>query len=343
MRWILILLLSTLLLGSSFSQQSPLIIHGAYPNIYLTHKVVAKENFYGLGRLYNVSPKDIAAYNKLNLQKGLSIGAAVKIPLLENNYVQQPAADTSEALIPLCHIVLPKETLSKISTNFKFPPANLKKLNNLRVDAVRIGSKLIVGYLKVNKSQSALAKRGVRNVTVLPLIASKSDTVINKTDKKEKGKKKEPAKDSVIVKETPKEIIPQPKKEENITDVKEVTLPAKDTIKAQVIPNGGAFNSLYEEQAKNKTEVKESGSSGVFKTTSGWQDGKYYCFNNNAPQGTIIKVTNNATGKSIYAKVLDILPDIKQNEGLILQLSNAAAEQLGVSGNRFDCSLSYYK
>ena len=88
---------------------------------------------------------------------------------------------------------------------------------------------------------------------------------------------------------------------------------------------------------------KNSGSAGVFKSTSGWQDGKYYCFNNDAAPGTVLKVTNNATGKSVYAKVLDAIPDIKQNSGLSVVLSNAAAEELGTGENKFDCVLSYVK
>ena len=107
--------------------------------------------------------------------------------------------------------------------------------------------------------------------------------------------------------------------------------------------NGGAFKKLYDDQQGSKTSVTESGISGVFKSTSGWQDGKYYCFHNTAPAGTIVKITNTINGKSIYAKVLDLIPDINQNAGLILHLSNSAAEELGVSGTRFDCSINYSK
>ncbi|HEY9362546.1 MAG TPA: hypothetical protein VIQ00_04745, partial [Chitinophagaceae bacterium] len=67
------------------------------------------------------------------------------------------------------------------------------------------------------------------------------------------------------------------------------------------------------------------------------------CFNNEAAPGTILKVTDNATGKSVYAKVLDAIPDIKQNEGLALVLSNAAAEELGSGESTFECALSFVK
>jgi rare lipoprotein A (peptidoglycan hydrolase) len=63
-----------------------------------------------------------------------------------------------------------------------------------------------------------------------------------------------------------------------------------------------------------------------------------------ATPGTIVKITNNANGKSIYAKVLDLMPDIKQNNGLVICVSNAAADVLGVTENsKLDCTLNYSK
>jgi len=59
--------------------------------------------------------------------------------------------------------------------------------------------------------------------------------------------------------------------------------------------------------------------------------------------GTILKVKNNANGKIVYAKVLDAIPDIKQNSGLAIVISNAAAEELGAGENKFDCVVSYAK
>ena len=62
-----------------------------------------------------------------------------------------------------------------------------------------------------------------------------------------------------------------------------------------------------------------------------------------AQAGSIVKVTNNETGKSIYAKVLDMIPDIKQNAGLVIRISNAAADVLGAGENKFECSIAYSK
>lgn len=72
---------------------------------------------------------------------------------------------------------------------------------------------------------------------------------------------------------------------------------------------------------------------GVFKSSSGWQDGKYYVLMNGVVPGTVIKLSSNKTDKTIYAKVLGAVPQGKESEGLVLRISNAAASILGVEND----------
>jgi hypothetical protein len=106
---------------------------------------------------------------------------------------------------------------------------------------------------------------------------------------------------------------------------------------------GGRFKSDFDQQVRNGASVSEAGEAGLFKSTSGWDDGKYYCLHNASTPGTIVKITNTNSGKTVYAKVLDQIPDIKQNAGLLVRISNAAAEELGAGDAKFDCTLSYSK
>jgi LysM repeat protein len=100
--------------------------------------------------------------------------------------------------------------------------------------------------------------------------------------------------------------------------------------------SGGKFKADFNDGGKSVT-----GQAGVFKSTSGWQDGKYYALINSVPVGTIVKITDQATGKSIYAKVLGQLPDMKEGVGLMIRLSNAAAAELGEADGRFGVEVSY--
>ena len=100
---------------------------------------------------------------------------------------------------------------------------------------------------------------------------------------------------------------------------------------------------MYDQQKKNAEIIDVMGSAGVFKSTSGWADNKYYCLQSGALPGTIVKITNTGNGKFVFAKVLDNIPDIKQNEGLLIVISNAAADALGATEANFTCSVNYAK
>src|SRR5688572_27620022 len=159
MRKIIIPLISFLFFINASIAQQILIAEGASPNLHLIHKVEPKENYYSIGRMYNVPPKEIASYNNLDFTKGLNPGQSMKIPITQNNFLQREVTNSDETLIPVYHMIEAKEGLYRISTKYnQVSPDLLKKWNNLSSDAVSNGSKLIVGYLKVQKDQSSLAK-----------------------------------------------------------------------------------------------------------------------------------------------------------------------------------------
>ena len=325
----LMVLFFMVITGSSLFAQKTLQIKGSGSNLFLEHTVAPKETLYSVGRLYNVSPKELAAYNQLQIETGLTINQNIKIPLLNNNFSQTEKKSAGEVLLPVYHTVGPKETLYRLGVNFnKVPLASLKKWNHLQSDAVSEGSQMIVGYLKVDKGQSALANENtalITDVVVTPKVEERSmDTPAPAV--------REP--EQVSAQNKPSNVVQTGEPKSVVTTV---------NTKSTVNFSGGIFKGLYEEQSQSKSPVNTNASVGVFKSTSGWQDGKYYCFSNAAAPGTVLKVTSNASGKSVYAKVLDAIPDIKQNSGLSLVLSNAAAEELGNAESKFDCMVSFSK
>jgi LysM repeat protein len=346
-----ILLLLFMVPMMATAQNKPLIIEGAAPHLYITHTVAPKENYYSVGRLYNVSPKEVAPFNNLELDKGLNLGQVIKVPLNAANFSQDGAVAADEVLVPVYHIVKEKEGLYRIATSYnKLPVETIKQWNNIKGEAVNSGTKLIVGYLKVKKELSAFA--GMAKA-VTPVTASAAP-------------KKEEAPKATPVKETPKPeisnetlpVVKNPEKEKK-SEPKTVVKPVKNDpppvvkVEEKQAPvneapkgkdrNGGYFKSMYNDQARGGDLDSETGTAAVFKSTSGWEDGKYYCLHNTSAPGTIIKITSVATGKSVYAKVLDVMPDIKQNGGLLIRISNAAAAELGLNDDKFDCTLSYSK
>ena len=352
MKRLIILLFAIPLFASA--QGNLLMVQGVSPSLYLLHTVTPKENWYSIGRMYNISPKEIAPFNNMDLTKGLSLGQTIKIPLGTTNFSQTDKAAPDEKLIPLYHTVQQKESLYHISAVYnKVLIESLRKWNNLTADAVSNGTNLIVGYIKVKKDLSTLgsaetetpiAKIDNTPTTTAPIIRGTPATAVSDQTMTEKPVTTTPQKT------TPKFIEPE-------TTEQSEPVEKKETVEKQEIPDktetaeisekstsGGAFKTDYDRLTDKTNLTKESGAGAVFKSTSGFDDGKYYCLQNNAPSGTIIKVTNAANGKSVYAKVLDVIPDMKQNTGLIIRISNAAAEALGIGDeSRFDCTLEYSK
>ncbi len=320
----------------------------------VTHKVGPKESLSSIGRLYNINGRELADYNKIDYNKGLSVGQILKIPakaadavtntravkeiapppVKEKAVKEAPAARTvTPANIkgaPIYHTVAKKETLYHISTLYnKVPIADIKKWNNLTGDALSEGTKLIVGYSKT-KATTEEDKEVKAAVVKEPAVTKKpaeKDNVVN--SKPVKGKE-------VAENPTGKNDLPK------VTGKTETVVAGNSNSRATDF-KGGIFKSLYEEQARGHSLISENGTGGIFKSTSGWEDGKYYCLHNTAAAGTILKITNNTTGKTVYAKVLDLITDIRQNNGLIVRLSNAAADALGVADNKLDCTINYSK
>ncbi|MEO6731260.1 MAG: LysM peptidoglycan-binding domain-containing protein [Ferruginibacter sp.] len=327
------------------AQNKALVIEGVAPNLYVSHTVAPKENYYSIGRIYNISPKEVAPFNNLVMEAGLGLGQKIKIPLSAANFLQTGNAASDEALIPVYHIVEGKEGLYRISVNYnKVPLETIKQWNNLKADAVSNGTALIVGYLKVKKELSPLANMATTKPAekVIKEVNNASSTVVTKETPKPVAPSDTAPAEKPVVKEKPP--VAEVKKEPVAEVVKEA-----EPVKKIIVPttaksfNGGVFKADYEKQIRNKDITGETGEAAIFKSTSGWEDGKYYCLHNTSSPGTIVKITNKSTGKSVYAKVLDTIPDIKQNTGLVVRLSNAAAEELGAADGKFDCSLSYSK
>lgn len=318
------------------AQQNKLEIKGTGAAIYLEHVVTPKENFYSVGRMFNVNAKELAAYNHLHFASGLNIGEVLKIPLTKNNFTQEEIAQANESLVPVYHTVAAGETLYRLGVNYnKVSLLSLKKWNHLTSDELSVGTPMIIGFLKVNKEQSSLAN----GESMIPVAVAPQP---NEQKAEEKPAEIKPGNTEAAKISTPSNTETEQPKPES-TAVSNSNLPVTPTNSGSNVTDvsTGYFKNLYEKQTVANSTTLKNGTAGVFKSTSGWNDAKYYCFSNDAAAGTILKITDNVTGKSIYAKVLDAIPDISQNDGLVTVISNAAAQQLGAGENKFDCTISF--
>ena len=356
----------------SSAQAPTLVVEGNAPNLYIAHIVIPKESYYSVARLYNLGPAVIAGFNGSNLQTGLKIGQSLKIPLTTQNFDQKGQKEGGETLVPVYHVVTKSETLFRIGNNYnKVAPAAIKDWNNLSGDNLVVGTPLIVGYLKIKNDQLA----ALNAATPAPLhhAAATSEIAVaepaanttkesnafnpaatNNTDKKpdaqpatpiisEKALEVKPAAEVEKKPDTPVNVadIVEKKAEPPIEKKAVETKPDLLTPTTSSVPEEGFFGASYLSDMADKKLAENTGDAGTFKSTSGWQNKKYYVLMNNVEPGTIIKIS--ASDKTIYAKVLGSLPEMKENNNLLLRISNAAASYLGKVDPKFPVQVSYYQ
>ncbi|HEX2844912.1 MAG TPA: LysM peptidoglycan-binding domain-containing protein [Chitinophagaceae bacterium] len=312
----------------SQAQSEGLAVKHGDKGLYLEHAVASGQGLYAIGRLYNVNPKHIAAFNKMDMNKGLEIGQVVRIPLTDTNFTQK-----NNKGVPVYYTVGQSEGLLKVSTvNNKVTMQKLRDWNGLKSDALQVGQKLIVGYL-VSKEMQTLAANTPKTPPA-----------------REEVKRTEPVEEKPAVKtqpvtaaqpDPPPAAIPkeEPKKEEPRKAEPVITRQEN----APVSKEQGYFRSFYEQQIKqNPVSKNTTVTASIFKTSSGWEDAKYYLLIDGVTTGTIVQLTNPDNNKAIYAKVLGEMNGIRQNQGLGIRISNAGAAALGVNDmEKFILKIAY--
>ncbi len=310
--FILFVLLQVSLL---FSQKGELMVKSSDKGLYLEHKVMAKETYYSVGRLYNLHPKVIASFNGLDMNKGLNIDQKIRIPLLDTNFTQKGNSGT-----PVYYKVGDNEgllTVSKKNNNVSL--ASLRQWNNLTDDhRIKKDAKLIIGFLQ---------SREMKSVTITPAVET-DKAVVKKEDKPA------PVQTEItdLTKKEEKKVAEAEEKAEKKEEKKNTPPGVVTEIRKPVVEGQGYFKPHFEQQVKVSPLSKyETVTAGIFKTTSGWDDAKYYLLIDDVQPGTIIRITNPSNNKSVFAKVLGEMAGIRQNIGYQVRISNAAAAALGIT------------
>lgn len=314
-----------MVLGATLNaQKGELLIRSSSKGLYLEHKVTPKENFYSIGRLYNVHPKHLASFNGIDMSKGLSLGQALKIPLSDTNFNQKSDKGT-----PIYYTVKEKEGLLTVSNNNKkVLMESLRKWNHLRNDKISSGRKLIVGFLNTDNKAAVAATP--------PKTEEKKQEEVYTPSQEEQKKQ-------TVVTEPPAKPQEEPYTPSQEEQKKQTVATEQPVVKKDTDLKQGYFKTSFDQQVKQDPIKKEQAvTAGIFKTTSGWTDAKYYLLADGVEPGTVIKITNPTNNKIIYAKVLGEMNGVTQSQGLNIRISNAAAAALEIQEtDKFIVKLNY--
>ncbi len=326
-----------------FSQSAQLLLKNSGKGLYIDHKVLPKENWYSIGRKYEISPRDIAPFNGLSLDKGLSIGQTLKIPLISTNFNQDQENKTG---IPVAHVVGQKEGLLHIASQYNVTVAQLKKWNKLSSDQINVGDELVVGFVKATIPVQQTTPTEIAKVD--KVIEARPSPAVQQVVKKNVVDAPPaptlPPAEKKVEKQLEKVVDTQVEKQSKVVDNASVLATAPKPIQGEASAKGaGYFSSSFAQQSKEGNPQKLEGFIyGVFKSSSGWDDGKYYVLLNSVVPGTIVKISVKGSDKSIFAKVLGSVPPGKESDGMTMRMSNSAASALGIIETNTALSLVWF-
>lgn len=251
------------------------------------------------------------------------------------------------------HTVAAKEGLYAIAKKYKITLAQLRQWNQLSNENIQIGQVLYVAPPTSQKAvekpkRAPIEKDSLPDIKIRAAVPEKASLAAATAATVIKVAKAPIDTTAAIIKQTPTvKTSPSASVVEatNAGTIVDATIPSTlsqppsykeiDAIagtKKWVATEG--YFALYFDR-KNIDNNGLNGESGIFKTVSGWADKKYYILLNGVEPGTIVRVTA-TNGKSVCAKVLNALPAMKDDNGLICRINNAAATQLGIDdANRF--------
>ncbi len=309
-------LLGSIIASSSYAQNGGKMV---------THIIKPGETISSLSRIYHVKKDDIFRLNNLNDKTVLHIGQKIIVPTGKSTPTIVAAPNPvvinkipTQNLDKNKHLVVSGDNLSRIAKQYKVSEQQLKDWNGLKNDVIKAGSYLIVSNGDGTEMQPTV-KAEVKPVIkeTKPAGVEVKPVVVEPIKKLEPVVVSTPTVKPVVTEQpTLKEVKPQP----------------------TIIKTPSQANDFFEKQFVSSQNSVE-GLSGTFKTIAGWQDKKYYVLLSNVQSGSIVKVS--ANNKTVYAKVLGPLPNIKEDNNLSLRVSNATAAALGATENKFIAKVEF--
>lgn len=170
---------------SATDEYSKTTINGKECYIYY---VQPGEGFYSIGKKFGVTRDDVVKFNP-ETKNGLNKGQKIFIPTLD----QSNKNDEQNSVTKKTHIVKAGESLYGISKRYNVSINELKTLNNLNSNSIRVGQILIVGGSSVQKKENKPEKSEI----VEPKTTPQEDTA--KSDEKIQEENFEPDDNKVVI------------------------------------------------------------------------------------------------------------------------------------------------
>lgn len=108
------------------------------------------EGFYSIGKKFGVTRDDVVKFNP-SAKNGLNKGQKLYIPIFNDQSNQTKEVKSKDNTLPILHTVKKGESLYSISKQYNISINEIKSLNNLNSNSIKVGEPLIVGTKEIEE------------------------------------------------------------------------------------------------------------------------------------------------------------------------------------------------
>ncbi|MCC8409260.1 LysM peptidoglycan-binding domain-containing protein [Mucilaginibacter sp. UR6-1] len=289
----------------------------------ILHKIDPKDNYYAIGRRYNVKPNAIIKFNN---NAPMRIGNVIKVPTeVDYNESQQPVATTTPAA---------QQQQTKPATQPVQQPATQPVVKN-NTPAAQPETQPVADANNIPEYQDYKVSAGETLFAIARRFNTTVDDIvnINKLTKKSltagqiiKVRANKATTTPVVA---PVTTVPDSTK---VAAVRDSTEPMPVSTTDSV---GGVRPNRYGLYEKNEKGVA------TWMEEAGLDANKKLVLHRTAPIGTVIKIINPMTNRTTFAKVVGRFTDNESTKDVIIVMTKNVAESLGALDKRFHVNISY--
>lgn len=309
------------------------------------HSVEKGETLFAIARKYNTSVAELESINGIKRDDGLKLGQIIKVPVVNKTTTlvveekktstytpeinEEPSAaflDYKKSDAQLVHTVQSGETAAQIASFYNLKEREVYLLNSMPYGTkLTPGLQLTVGSLKTNKT------------TKLPENNSPTTEIVVENTTETYTKPSTAATQEVRKETVEKTTIANNEKNntanhENKTTVRaENVTPAVSSIAESTPAEYAHVIKHYEDEGFSRKTLRGIATfipAGTMANTNS----AYYNF---AEIGSVIKVTNLMSKKTVYVKVIGKLPPEEAHTEVILKLTREMADELKVNEDKY--------
>ena len=118
---------------------------------FFNHKLENKQTLFSMAKFYGLKINELYYYNPEFVKTAPKVGQSIKIPLPNRAMIRERDKKFKvKSSIPVFYIVRAQESLTKIAEiYFNMKADSLKSRNKLATDVLKVGQKLLIGWVSV--------------------------------------------------------------------------------------------------------------------------------------------------------------------------------------------------